>query len=300
MANPQTENGFTAIANEIIDALCKCHPGGSEGQVLFAVMRKTYGWKKKEDKLSISQICDLTHLARRTVIYAIKNLEAKNMVSVKRNRVNGFNEANTIGLQKDYSLWVMQEIDGSARKGKSYNATLQKQRDNYKKRVVQGIGGSARKGEKVVQGNVINIPFLAPTKETTTTKEITKEKTYVANADALRLGDLLFSEITKHNPKSRLANQNTEAKEKTITGWARDIEKLILIDKQEPSTVEEVILFATHDNFWGANILSGKKLREKWDTLTRRMNSNGHTDESSKFAGIAAWLESKQEEGCDH
>ncbi len=90
-------------------------------------------------------------------------------------------------------------------------------------------------------------------------------------SDALKLAELLFSEIIKENPKSRLWNHNNGTKQKTITGWAKDIEKLIRLDKQEPSTVEEVILFATHDNFWGANILSGKKLRDKWDTLTKQM-----------------------------
>ena len=116
----------------------------------------------------------------------------------------------------------------------------------------------------------------------------------------MRLAELLFSEIIKQNLKSRLLTNNNRTRQKITQKWAVDIEKLILIDKQEPSTVEEVILFATHDNFWGANILSGRKLREKWDTLTRRMNGNHHsnstTDENSKFAGIAAWLDEKQKE----
>ena len=114
--------------------------------------------------------------------------------------------------------------------------------------------------------------------------------TFVANEvvsdESARLADLLFSEIIKENSKSRLANQNTAAKEKTITGWALDIEKLIGIDKQEPSTVEEVIFFATHDDFWGANILSGKKLREKWDTLTMKMKQKGQKNGFTKPTGI--------------
>ena len=268
MANPQVEEGYTRIANEIMDALCRCHPGGSEGQVLWAIIRKTYGWNKQADKISISQLCDMTDLARRTVIYALQNLEAKNMITIKRRE----NETNLIAFNKDYDKWVVQEMDGSARKSRSYRATIEKQKVNYKKRgVVQEIGGSARNAQGVVQENGFDRRFLAPTKDNTK-DNITKDNNIiVVNPDALRLAEILFSEIIKENPKSRLLNQNSVKKQKTIAGWAKDIEKLIRLDKQEPSTVEEVILFATHDNFWGANILSGKKLRDKWDTLTKQM-----------------------------
>jgi phage replication O-like protein O len=268
MANPQVEEGYTRIANEIMDALCRCHPGGSEGQVLWAIIRKTYGWNKQADKISISQLCDMTDLARRTVIYALQNLEAKNMITIKRRE----NETNIIAFNKDYDKWVVQEMDGSARKSRSYRTTIEKQKANYKNRgVVQEIGGSARNAQGVVQENGFDRRFLAPTKDNTK-DNITKDNNIiVVNPEALRLADFLFSEIIKENPKSRLLNQNNVKKQKTITGWAKDIEKLIRLDKQEPSTVEEVILFATHDNFWGANILSGKKLRDKWDTLTKQM-----------------------------
>jgi hypothetical protein len=181
----------------------------------------------------------------------------------------------------------VQEIDGSARKSRSYRSTIEKQKANYKNRgVVQENDGSARNAQKVVQENGLDRRFLAPTKDNTKDNITKYIYNYVASAESLRLGELLFSEIIKENSKSRLANQNTAAKEKTITGWALDIEKLIGIDKQEPSTVEEVIFFATHDDFWGANILSGKKLREKWDTLTMKMKQKGHKNGNTKSSGI--------------
>lgn len=81
------------------------------------------------------------------------------------------------------------------------------------------------------------------------------------------LSELLLNEILKNNPKSRLHNLDDTGRKGKIRKWAQDIDLLLRIDKQGPSTVEEVIKFATSDSFWKANILSGKKLREKWDTL---------------------------------
>jgi phage replication O-like protein O len=60
MASPQLENGYTKIANELLDVLMR-HPEvmkGSLFQVIAVVWRKTYGWDKKEDSISISQFVD--------------------------------------------------------------------------------------------------------------------------------------------------------------------------------------------------------------------------------------------------
>lgn len=85
------------------------------------------------------------------------------------------------------------------------------------------------------------------------------------------LSSFLLSEILTHNLNSRLHNLNGIEKESTIQRWARDIELLIRKDLQEPALVEEVIRFCTSDDFWRSNILSGAKLREKWDQLTSQM-----------------------------
>jgi phage replication O-like protein O len=269
MANPQKEDGFTAIANEIMDALAHIRIPGEERQILDVILRKTYGFQKCEDYISLSQFMSMTGIKKPNVIRAIRGLTSKKMITVikKDNAV-----ANLFKFNKNFDQW----------EALSKKITLSKKIMTFIKK------DNASLSKKI------------PTKENTTKETITKEKTYVANADALRLAELLFSEIIKQNLKSRLLTNNNGKRQKIAQKWAVDIEKLILIDKQEPSTVEEVILFATHDNFWGANILSGRKLREKWDTLTRRMNGNRHsnstTDENSKFAGIAAWLDEKQKE----
>lgn len=174
MSNPQKENGYTAIANEIMDQLIKTPIGKSDSQILFAIIRKTYGWNKKSDNISISQLMEMTECSRRAVIYAIQNLEAKRMILVVRKRGRGnINEVNHISFNKKYLEWVVQE------KSSQYNKVLKSRKDLYKKskeRVVQEIEGSARNGQKVVQEMVNNGRFLAPTKDTIT-KDITKDIT---------------------------------------------------------------------------------------------------------------------------
>ncbi|MEW6455100.1 MAG: replication protein [Acidobacteriota bacterium] len=167
MANPQVENGYTKIANEIVEALAKAMPGFTEGQIIWAILRKTYGWNKREDKISISQLQKMTGKSRRMIIYALQNLEAKRMIIIYRKRNRNSNEISTIKFNKDYDQWVVQE------KTPQYTKILENRRNYYatKKKM-----GSARK-IGVVQELEKDIQILAPTKET-----ITKENIYSPNS----------------------------------------------------------------------------------------------------------------------
>jgi phage replication O-like protein O len=163
MASPQLEDGFTPIANEIMEALARHAPGRGEARVLWAVLRKTYGWGKKEDAISISQIEESTELSRRMVIYCLQNLEAKRMITVvrPRGRQSASKDVNRIAFQKNHALWLVQE------KSPAYRKALQSRKLNYRKstrEVVQEI----RNAKKVVQEIGNDGRFLAPTKETLT------------------------------------------------------------------------------------------------------------------------------------
>lgn len=67
-----------------------------------------------------------------------------------------------------------------------------------------------------------------------------------------------FSEIKKNNP---------EAKEPNFQKWADDIRKAVQIDNRSIANLREVMLWSQQDDFWKGNILSAKKLREKYDQL---------------------------------
>lgn len=80
MANPQKENGYTAIANEILDRLVNMPLLGSEYRMLFCIIRKTYGYQKKVDVISLTQFERLTGLSRPTIVKTLKNLMIKKMI----------------------------------------------------------------------------------------------------------------------------------------------------------------------------------------------------------------------------
>ena len=100
MANPQTENGHTSISDELLDAIIAIRLSGEESQCFWLIVRKTYGWKKKEDWISLSQFVKATGINKGNVGRALRKLLAKNMV-VKKDYRYGV----SYGIQKNYKKW---------------------------------------------------------------------------------------------------------------------------------------------------------------------------------------------------
>ena len=59
--------------------------------------------------------------------------------------------------------------------------------------------------------------------------------------------------------------------ESTIQSWADEIDKLIRLDKAKVDDIAEVIQWCQKDDFWKANILSGKKLRKHFLGLSIKL-----------------------------
>ena len=103
MANPQKEDGYIALANDIVDALAKIRLSGEEMQCLWVIIRKTYGWHKKEDKISLSQFANMTGIKRQNVLRALNHLSSKKIIAVIKN-----DDSNITGYRfiKDFDKWI--------------------------------------------------------------------------------------------------------------------------------------------------------------------------------------------------
>ncbi|HOG24271.1 MAG TPA: replication protein [Candidatus Omnitrophota bacterium] len=102
MANPQVEDGHIDIANEIAEHLCRYRISGEEWMVLWAIIRKTYGWRKKEDRIALSQFAAMTGLKRQTALRAINKLSSKKIIVVIK---NDDSQINTYRFNKDFDTW---------------------------------------------------------------------------------------------------------------------------------------------------------------------------------------------------
>ncbi len=101
MANPQKENGHVDIANEIMEALAGIRISGEEWQCLCVIFRKTYGWHKKEDWISLSQFNLLTKLKKPNILRALNKLRLKKLIIIK----NDNRHKPKYKFNKNYEQW---------------------------------------------------------------------------------------------------------------------------------------------------------------------------------------------------
>jgi phage replication O-like protein O len=100
-SNPQLEDGYIRIATEIWEALTAYRIPGEQMQVLFHIIRKTYGWGKKEDGIALSQFIQATGLKKQHVHRALKALKDKNIIVTKK----GDYQYITYSFNKRYKKW---------------------------------------------------------------------------------------------------------------------------------------------------------------------------------------------------
>ena len=108
MANPQLENGYTKIANELLEALLQLNISGREMRILFYILRRTYGFNCKNALISLSEISAATGIKRNHVQENLKRLLDRNVISIQAN--HGI-KPQEISVVKDYEKWIYTPVD---------------------------------------------------------------------------------------------------------------------------------------------------------------------------------------------
>lgn len=93
---------------------------------------------------------------------------------------------------------------------------------------------------------------------------VKNKKVFNPDSDPYLLAKFLEQNIVINNPKFP---QNEQQRQR----WAKDIDLMIRRDKLNADDIAGVIMWCQSDNFWRSNILSGKKLREKYQQLRMKM-----------------------------
>jgi phage replication O-like protein O len=105
-SSPQLEDGYIRIANELYDAILAYPFTGRQLKVLLAILRKTYGYGKKVDDMSASQIGDLCGLERTHVTATLNQLAGMSVIA-KSAGVYG----SVVGINKDHKSWILDRTE---------------------------------------------------------------------------------------------------------------------------------------------------------------------------------------------
>jgi phage replication O-like protein O len=106
MASPQKEHGHLDVANELAEALALAPLSGSQFRLLWVLLRKTYGWQKKQDVISAGQFTEATGLHRKVVERELRDLTQRRYILAWGDG----HHPKTYAIQKDYTRWDDGEV----------------------------------------------------------------------------------------------------------------------------------------------------------------------------------------------
>ncbi|MBW6013064.1 replication protein [Klebsiella pneumoniae] len=109
------DDGFTRIANELLEAVMRAGLSQHQLLVFMAVMRKTYGFNKKSDWVSNEQLSELTGILPHKCS-AAKSVLVKRGILTQTGRV--------IGINKTVSEWSSLPVKGTEKKPYLKKVTL--------------------------------------------------------------------------------------------------------------------------------------------------------------------------------
>lgn len=219
----------TPIIHELVEKLAHTRLSGYENNIIWAVIRMTYGWHKKEDWISGSQLSKLTRILPNHCLSTVHKLVLKNIL-IK----NGLK----IGLNKNTKTWLVPE-----------SVVLESV-------VPESVRSSTQIRTQPVLRSVHTKEII--TKEINTKEIIVDNKKFKEDSQEYILAKLLSDLIRKNNEKAKTPN---------LQNWAADIDKMLRIDGHSFTEIQTIIYWSQQDTFWLQNILSASKLREKFSSL---------------------------------
>ena len=108
-SNPQLEDGYTRIANELLEAISLYPFTGGEARTLLVILRSTYGYRgRKAVDISLTELAKRTNLSRRHVVNVLNNLKKSSVITVTKD-----GDKKMLGINKSYTSWRLWISDWS-------------------------------------------------------------------------------------------------------------------------------------------------------------------------------------------
>lgn len=97
---PQVEDGHVRVANELYDAILRAGFSKRELLVVWAVIRRTYGFSKLTDDITLGQFSSMTGLDKANVSRTVDDLIKKRVLLKRQGRYG-----QVLGINKHYYQW---------------------------------------------------------------------------------------------------------------------------------------------------------------------------------------------------
>ena len=234
------DDGYTRIANELLEAVMLTGLTQHQLLVFLAVMRKTYGFNKRLDWVSNEQLSELTGILPHKCS-AAKSVLVKRGILIQSGR--------NIGINNVVSEWSTLPKSGKGVYPNQVNTKDKLTKDNIKPFSSENSGESSDQPEN-------DLPVEKP-------DAAIQSGSRWGTAEDLTAAEWMFDMVKTIAPSARKPN---------FAGWANDIRLMRERDGRNHRDMCVLFRWACQDNFWSGNVLSPAKLRDKWTQLEINRN----------------------------
>lgn len=269
-------NGYTKVANEIQKLKPRLRLSGREWQCFEAVIWLTYGWNKKQDRVTNTVIAELTGLSDTHVSDAIKSLAERQIILCQKQGM-----MKLVGVNTEISAWILDKPE-TGRKfpktGKSFPKagkrfpetvdTQYKNKNSIKKNTSVNSDESSDSPQKKLPAPRPEAAIQSPKGDKWGT------------ADDLKAAEWIFSKVQTVAPSAQKPNWPS---------WSNDIRLMRNALEVTHHDICEVFKWANADHFWQTNVMSPAKLREKWDTLKAQMSKPARNRQPAPQQNTPHW-----------
>ena len=244
---PQVEDGYTRLANEIIDAFALTQLSGYQWRCMMFLIRKTYGWGKLDEVIPLSQWVAGTGISKAHVCRTLLELEEKNIITKTGNRYS---------FQKDSTKWPDRIAKTMPRLGDVAGETLP---------LLDTV--VAKTGNSVAEIGNNSLPKLAPQKDSykeTILKAIAKQVASDALPDQIRIS-LGFHQAKRDEYPGRSLWLTDKDFVETVARGAVVVERMFRLSGWEVKRLEKVLRWCLKDKFYMINLMSLNSMRKPMD-----------------------------------
>lgn len=239
------EDGFTRIANLILEALALAKLNGTQKGICLFLFRRTYGWNRGQDAISLGEFAAACGSTKAYISRQLQDLIQKNVirqVSYQPGKTPVYAFTTRIA-EWDRGCVNLEALSECAKQG-LYECT----NDGSS----EPANPKGKPGPEILKGKA---------RRKKAKKKDREQVLFMPDSSAYHLAELLLAKILEHLPGYKRPD---------LQKWARQMDVVLRLDKRPPEEVEAVIRFAQANSFWRINILSVEKLRKQYDQLNAR------------------------------
>lgn len=287
----QLEDGYTRIANELMDALMKAPLTSREARIMRAFERATFGWNRKAAWLAASVLADMTGMTAQNASKALNSLIRKKIII----RDGGSRSPSRINTRT--SEWILESDDKRVSPKQSVKPKQANLAQNELTELAQNELTNKDRKDKDLSNDKSNVASHEQNQTPAETKSKARPDAAVQSESGKSWGtaDDLATARQIADDVAKLEGGDKSCKtDQQLCSWANEIRKLRgrKTESGKPITdahIRAVWAFANQDEFWRTNILSPRKLAEKWKQLAVKMR-HGTGKGKGGVAGRSAYV----------